>query len=161
PIGKSEAMAGSPAGRPTKSHNIALGIERMGLISLRFPMLSALVLVLLYVGAAFGVTRLKVDDSLSQLFRSDTEEFRQFEEVTRRFPSTEFDVLGVIGGKNLLARESLERIRELAPDLQLVEHTKGLVSLFSARQAPENGQLPKPLFPQDLPSGPEYDALIK
>jgi len=34
------------------------------------------------------------------LFRSDTPEFKRYEEVTRRFPSSEFDVLVVIEGKN-------------------------------------------------------------
>jgi hypothetical protein len=33
------------------------------------------------------------------LFRSDTPEFKQYEAVTRRFPSSEFDVLVVVEGK--------------------------------------------------------------
>ena len=57
----------------------------------------------------FGIERIKVDDSLSQLFRSDTKEFRQYEEVTKRFPSTEFDVLVVVEGKTLLARDNRSR----------------------------------------------------
>ena len=96
------AADGTP---PRKLHNLAYGIERIGLIPLRAPVLSAIILTLLCIAAAFGVHRLKVDDSLSQLFRSETKEFRQYEEVTKRFPSTEFDVLVVIEGKNLMARE--------------------------------------------------------
>jgi uncharacterized protein len=142
-----------------KAVNIALGIERIGLIPLGAPVLSAIVLVLLCIAAAFGVGRLKVDDSLSQLFRSDTPEFKQFEEVTRRFPSAEYDVLVVIEGKTLLDRESLEKVRDLVTDLQLVEGTRGLVSLFSARQPPEGGGIPAPLFPEKLPEGAEYEKL--
>src|SRR5204863_6223423 len=105
---------------------------------------------------------LKVDDSLSQLFRSDTKEFRQYEAVTKRFPSTEYDVLVVIEGKNLMARESIEKIRELVTDLQLIDSVRGLISLFSARQPPEPGkQVPPPLFPEELPTGAAYDALVK
>ncbi len=69
-------------------HPLAYGIERMGLISLRFPYLVAIVLVVAAILAAFGIGRIKVDDSLSQLFRSNTPEFRQYEDVTARFPST-------------------------------------------------------------------------
>ena len=65
---------------------LALGIERVGLVSLIAPRISALILVVLMVLAAFGTLRLKVDDSLSQLFRSDTPEFKQFEEVTQAVP---------------------------------------------------------------------------
>jgi hypothetical protein len=149
------------ASMPTrKQHRLAYGVERIGLIPLRFPYVSIVILVALAIGAAFGVTRLKVDDSLSQLFRSDTPEFQQFLDVTERFPSSEFDVLVVVEGKNLLARNSLEGIRNLVTDLQLIEGTRGIISLFSARTPPESGRLPGPLFPETLPEGPEYEQLI-
>jgi hypothetical protein len=154
-----EGGAASP--QPRRLHNLAYGIERIGLISLRAPIVSAIILVLLCIGAGFGVQRLKVDDSLSQLFRSETPEFRQFEEVTRRFPSTEFDVLVVVEGKTLMQRESVQKLRDLVTDLQLIDSVRGLISLFSARQPPEQGKLPAPLFPEELPTGAEYDALVK
>ena len=156
---------GSPKGaaspHPHALHRLALGIERIGLIPLRFPVLAAIVVFLLAIGAAFGVARIQVDDSLSQLFRSETPEFKQYEEVSRRFPSSEFDVLLVVEGKDLLARDSLEKVRDLVTDLQLIDGVRGLVSLFSARQPPENGRLPAALFPEELPQGAEYDALIE
>ena len=123
--------------------------------------MAAAILLALAVGAAFGVTRLKVDDSLSQLFRADTPEFHQFEDVTRRFPSNEFDVLVVITGKTLLERDPLEHLRGLVTDLQLIDGTKGIISLFSARQAPEPGHtIPPALFPEPLPEGAAFDQLI-
>ena len=54
---------------------------------------------------------LKVDDSLSELFRTDTEEFRRYEEIDRRFPSSEYDVLVVVEGKDLLKKPQLEAFR--------------------------------------------------
>jgi predicted RND superfamily exporter protein len=141
-------------------HALALGIERIGLVSLRFPLAVALVVIALAIAAGFGAARIKVDDSLSQLFRSDTPEFKQYEEVTRRFPSSEFDVLVVIEGKTLLARESIEKLRDLVTDLQLIDGTRGMISIFSARQPPEDGGIPAPLFPDQLPEGAAYDAMI-
>jgi uncharacterized protein len=140
-------------------HALALGIERIGLVSLRFPLAVALAMIALAIAAGFGVARIKVDDSLSQLFRSDTQEFKQYEEVTRRFPSSEFDVLVVIEGKTLLARESIEKLRDLVTDLQLIDGTRGIISIFSA-QPPEDGGIPAPLFPEQLPEGAAYDAMI-
>ena len=111
------------------------------------------------IGAAFGFARVKVDDSLSQLFRSDTPAFRQYEEVTQRFPSTEFDVLVVIEG-HVLQREALEKLRDVATDLQLVPGARGIISIFSAREPGENGGLPPPLFPETLPEGADFDTLV-
>jgi predicted RND superfamily exporter protein len=101
-----------------------------------------------------------VDDSLSQLFRSETAEFRQYEALTRRFPSAEFDVLVVVEGDTLLERGPLSQLRDLVTDVQLIEGTRGVISLFSARRPPEEGKLPGPIFPEELPDGPAYTELI-
>src|SRR4030081_2797387 len=145
--------------RPTSS--IAFGLERIGLVAVQAPILSCIVLVGLIIAAVFGIQRIKIDDSLSQLFRSDSKEYRQYEAETKRFPATEFDVLVVIEGKTLLARDNLEKIRDFVTDLQLVEGTRGLISLFSARQAPAPGKLPAALFPSELPRGADYDKFIE
>jgi uncharacterized protein len=145
--------------RPTSS--IAFGLERIGLIAIKAPVLSVIILFALMVGAIFGIERIKIDDSLSQLFRSDSKDYKQYEAVTKRFPATEFDVLVVVEGKTLLARDNLEKVRDMVTDLQLVEGVRGLVSLFSARQAPEPGKLPAALFPPDLPEGPAYDKFVE
>ncbi len=141
--------------------SIAFGLERIGLIAMRKPVLSCIILFAMVVGAVFGIERIKIDDSLSQLFRSNSKEYRQYEAVTKRFPSTEYDVLVVVEGKTLLRRDNLEKIRDLVTDLQLVEGTRGLISLFSARQAPAPGKLPAALFPAELPQGADYDKFIE
>src|SRR5262245_20732650 len=125
---------------------LALGLEHIGLVALSAPYFSVAVLIVLCVAAFLGGERIKVDDSLSQLFRSNTVEFKQYEEVTKRFPSSEYDVLVVVEGKSLLERNSLEKLRNLVTDLQLIDGTRGLISLFSAREPPEGNQIPAPLF---------------
>ena len=139
---------------PTEEHlRVALGVEHFGLIPLRRPILSIIIVVVLAVAAVFGVQRIKIDDSLSQLFRSDTPEFKQFEQVSRQFPSSEYDVLVVVEGKSLLRRDSIEKLRTLVTDLQLVDGARGIISLFSARQPSETGGIPAPLFPEELARG--------
>ncbi|HZP68764.1 MAG TPA: MMPL family transporter [Pseudolabrys sp.] len=144
-----------------KPRNLALGIERIGFFALSHQKLCAIVFIVLSAIAAVGFARVKVDDSLSQLFKSETEEFRTYEEVTRRFPSNEFDVLIVIEGDSLLERPTLEKLRDLAIEVQLIDGTRGLISIFSAREPPDNGIIPPPLFPNPLPQGADYQALIK
>ncbi|HEY2210191.1 MAG TPA: hypothetical protein VGH62_00985 [Bradyrhizobium sp.] len=50
---------------PGKPRPLVLGLERIGLISLRFPLLVGLAALVLLVTAVFGIARTKVDDSLS------------------------------------------------------------------------------------------------
>jgi uncharacterized protein len=143
-----------------RRHDLALGIERIGLVSLRFPVVVGALAILLAVVAGFGVARIKIDDSLSQLFRSDTPEYKLYARETHLFPSSEFDVLIVVHGKSLLERSSIEKLRNLVTDLQLIDGARGIISMFSARQPPENGQLPAPLVPDDLPRGAAYQQLV-
>ena len=112
---------------PDASRRLALGIERLGLASLRHPRAVGVVALVLVALAALGIGRLRVDDSLSQLFRSNTPQFQQYEAESRRFPSSEFDVLVVIEGKSLLQRASIEALRNLATDLQLLDGVRGTV----------------------------------
>src|ERR1700743_3875851 len=156
---KSEVHVEKIEQRPMSS--IAFGLERIGLIAVQAPIWSCIILIALIVGAIFGIQRIKIDDSLSQLFRSESKEYRQYESEIKRFPATEFDVLVVVEGKNLLARDNLEKLRDFITDLQLVEGTRGLISVFSARQAPAPGKFPAALFPSELPQGADYDKFIE
>ncbi|MFO1169748.1 MAG: MMPL family transporter [Hyphomicrobiaceae bacterium] len=139
---------------------LGLGLEKIGIAALRWPFLMIALMVAVTALSLWGVNRIKVDDSLTELFRTSTPEFKQYESLANRFPSSEYDVLVVVEGKDLLARDKLERLRQLTTDLQLVDSVNGIVSLFSARTAPEKGKVPPPLFPDDLPEGAAYDQLI-
>ena len=87
---------------------IAFGLERFAFIPFRAPMVTILAALAIAVLAILGIQRIKTDDSLSQLFRSEDPTFKQFEQISRQFPSSEYDVLIVLSGETLLARESVE-----------------------------------------------------
>jgi predicted RND superfamily exporter protein len=134
---------------PQRSY--AFGLERAGFLGLGWPWLTLLIVLLVSVAAGYGLVRLKVDDSLSELFRTDTPEFRQYEEIDRRFPSSEYDVLVVVEGKDLLKRPQIEAFRRAIVDLQLADGVDGLVSMLSARGKPDETGYAAPIVPDDLP----------
>ncbi len=148
------------AAADARRSNVALGVERIGLFPLRARRLSLAILAILIVAALFGLHRIRIDDSLSQLFRSDTPEFKQFVKVSKTFPSSEYDALVVVEGKSLLDRGNVEKLRALVTDLQLIDGARGVISMFSARQPAQGGGLPAPLFPDPLPQGDAYKALV-
>ena len=148
-------------GEPRRSFLFSFGLDRIGLVALRAPLVSAAVILLMTALAILGVSRLKVDDSLSELFRTDTKEFHQYEEIDRRFPSSEYDVLVVVEGKDLLKKPQLEAFSRAVVELQLVDGAGGLVSMLSARDKPDASGFAPALVPDELPEdGPAYDAII-
>ena len=148
-------------GEPRRSFLFSFGLDRIGLLALKAPHISAALILVLTALAILGVSRLKVDDSLSELFRTNTKEFRQYEEIDRRFPSSEFDVLAVVEGKDLLKKPQIEAFSRAVVELQLIDGAGGLVSMLSARDKPDASGFAPALVPDELPpEGPDYDAII-
>ncbi len=136
-------------------------LARLGLLGLRSPVLAAIAVLIISLIAALGVARLKVDDSLSELFRTDTKEFRQYEEIDRRFPSSEYDVLVVVEGKDLLKKPQLDALGRAIVELQLTDGVGGLISMLSARGKPDATGYAAPVVPDEIPDGPAYDQMIE
>src|SRR5258708_35977486 len=91
--------------------SIGFGLERIGLIAVQKPVLSCIILVGLIIGALFWIHRIKIDDSLSKFFRSNSKAYKQYEAETKRFPPVVFDVLVVVEGNTLLKHENLDNLR--------------------------------------------------
>ena len=140
--------------------SIAFGAERLALIPFKAPAATVLAALALALLAVLGIQRIRTDESLSQLFRSDDPAFTQFEQVSRDFPSSEYDVMVVVTGDSLLGRELVDKLRDFVTDVQLIDGVRGALSMFSAREPAPQGGMPEPLFPEPLPQGPGYHELI-
>lgn len=156
--GQRHAMAADEPVR--RSFLFSFGLDRLGLVALRAPWLSALLILILSGLAVVGVSRLQVDDSLSELFRTDSQEFRQYEKIDRLFPSSEFDVLVVVEGERLLSRDGLQAFADAMIELQLTDGVAGIVSMLSARGVPDETGYPPPIVPDELPEGAAFDDVV-
>jgi uncharacterized protein len=152
--GELPAGAASPDEGAAAAHLTTFGLERLGLAALGHRALAALLVMALTAAAVMGFLRLRIDDSLSELFRTDTREFHQFELIDKRFPSSEYDVLVVVEDKDLLERKGLEAFANAVIDLQLTEDIKGLVSMLSARTKPDSDGYAAPIVPDPMPEDP-------
>jgi len=147
---------------PRRSFLFSFGLDRLGLFALEAPYFAAFLIAILSALAVLGISKLRVDDSLSELFRTDTAEFRKYEEIDHRFPSSEYDVLVVVEGKELLSREKIEKFRNAVVELQLTDGVGGLVSMLSARNIPDATGYAPPVVPDELPQDEaEYAAVMR
>ena len=148
------------AGEQNSSHPFSFGVDRLGLVALKAPVVSSILIILISALAVLGLLRLKVDDSLAELFRTNSEEFRIYEDIDRRFPSSEYDVLVVVEGKSLLTREGLTAFAAATSELQLADGVSGLVSMLSARGKPDANGYAAPIVPDELPDDAGLPAII-
>ncbi len=138
---------------------LGLGLERIGELAIKKLGRGVLAIILVSLVALLGVSWIKVDDSLTELFRSNTPEFEKYETLTKRFPASEYDVLIVVEHENLLTPEHIESLRELTLELEFIEGNGGLISIFSGREPPGKADIPPPLIPAKLPKGEKFEAL--
>ena len=61
----------------------------------------------------------------------------------------------------MLARDSIEKLRDMAIDLQLIDGTRGIISLFSAREPPPTAAASRRLCSRRRCRGADYDELVQ
>ncbi|MGD9866540.1 MAG: RND family transporter [Hyphomicrobiales bacterium] len=135
------------------------GLEKLGLVSLRFPK-SSLAVVLIITGLmAYANSFLGFSSDIREIFRSGSPDFETLEDVGRQYPDSERDILMVVEGPQLFTADALERLRALHLDLSLTEGVSHVLSMFSARHPPgEDGQAAQPVVPPEL-AGADLQAL--
>ncbi|MFP4538811.1 MAG: efflux RND transporter permease subunit [Dichotomicrobium sp.] len=138
---------------------LGFGMERLGLVTLARPRLTAVAVLLLAVVCAVGVWRIEATGILSDFFRGDNKDYRTYQQMSERFPTSEFDVFLIVEGEKLVTPESLEAVRMIHLELQFVPSVNGVLSIFSMRQAPDAEGYPPPMFPAKMPTGEEFEAL--
>jgi uncharacterized protein len=141
--------------------SLGFGLERAGLPSLYYPKISLVVILLVSLIAGLGLLRLKPAGSLSELFRSSSTEYANYKKLNKLFPTTEFDVMLVISGKDLLRTKTVDDIRNIQLELEFSEGVEGIVSMFTMRDTPDATGYAPPLFPADIPTGKEFEILAK
>jgi len=142
-------------------HSLGFGFERIGLPAVQSPRIALVLIIAFSLFCALGILRLKTVNTLSELFVSDTVEFKNYEKLSSRFPTSEFDVLVVVEADNLLTPKRLEQLRALHLELQFAKAVDGLLSIFSMREATLATDVPAPVIPAELPKGEAFKALSK
>jgi len=138
---------------------LGFGLESFGLLTLARPRLTAIAIVALTAFCVLGVLRIEATGILSDFFRGDNGPYRTYQQMSDRFPTSEFDVFLIVEGGDLLTPDNLEAVRTLHLELQFLPAVSGTLSIFSMRQAPDKDGYPAPMFPASMPTGEAFAKL--
>ena len=126
------------------------GLERIGLVALRFPRATLLLIAAITLPLAFFATKVGFSSDIREIFRSGTVDYARFQEVEKQYPDSGMDVLLLIRSDNLFTVDNLERLRDLHLELTFANGVQDVVSMFSARHPPDDAGGAKPVFPPKL-----------
>ena len=138
----------------------AFGLERIGLLCIKAPYVSLLVLTAITALAGYGFFQVDYDDDLRNLLRSEREIPQQYDRFLERFPALENQTFVLVEGQ-LVDKATLDGIRNLHLDLQFVDGVTHVISMFSARFPPDSNGNYRPVFPEVLPDGEDLVRLVE
>jgi len=135
------------------------GLEKLGLVSLRYPWLCLVIAVLVTPILAYGASQLQFSSDIREIFRSGDPAFEQLDIVEERFPDVQRDIHVVVSSDRPFDLADVKTLKTLDRDLAALPGVRGVLSMFSAIQEPEGDSEFQPLFPDDLDTIKDWDAL--
>jgi len=125
--------------RFTHDRSIGFGLEYIGLTTLRYPRAVALAVLAFSILCFTQVPRANVDGDLLRVYAHSGEHYDAYAHLSETFGTFENDIYVLVTSPRLTEPETLERIRELAFDLELNEFAVGTMSPFTMRKPDGRG----------------------
>lgn len=136
--------------------SIGFGLERVALLAVYRPWIATALLVLVFALSGYGLTALKFDDNLRNVFGSPTDEYTAYVEATTQFVDPENQLILIVEADKLGQPGTFEKLRNLQFELLLADEVGDVYSLFGLRNPPkEIGDTPldAPLIVDDTVAG--------
>ena len=125
---------------------------------LRAPLLVVAVVAAITIVLAIGALRLRVDSSVETLLPKGDPGKRFYDEIVSRFGNDEIDIIGVVAD-DVLAPETLEKIRVLTKRSAEIPGVAGVISLTNVRDPVADVLNPPLLIPEIPKTAAEREAL--
>ncbi len=116
------------------------GLEKIGLVALRFPRATLLLILAITVPLGYIATKIQFSSDIREIFRSGSPEYTRFELVEAQYPDSGQDVLLLVDLDNLFTVQNLEALRDLHLESSFVDGVRDVLSMFSARHPPMPGE---------------------
>jgi predicted RND superfamily exporter protein len=120
--------------RFTYDRSIGFGLEHIGLTTLRYPRAVALAVLAFSILCFTQIPRANVDGDLLRVYAHSGQYYDAYEHLADTFGTFENDIYVLVSSPRMTEPETLERVRELAFDLELNEYAVGTMSPFTLRK---------------------------
>jgi predicted RND superfamily exporter protein len=142
--------------------SIGFGIERIAWAALDRPRLAGVIFLAIVLLAGFGLTRVKYDQDLRNVFSGQIAAESRKIATAQQFVDPENETVVLVEGKAIAEPAVLKRLQDFQFELQLLDNVDSVYSLFSLRDPP-NAEGAAPLLVGDPALGltPERVARIR
>lgn len=139
--------------------SIGFGLEYIGYLTLRFPKLAAIFVLALTVFSVAQLPKASVDGDLLRVYKDSGHEYTAYKHLADTFGTFENDIYLLVTSPRLSNPAVLERMREMALDLELNTYAVGTLSPFSLRK-PDGAGGTLPAVPEGMTDPAEVAAAL-
>lgn len=139
--------------------SIGFGLERLGLLTLRFPRIMAVAVLAFTALCTYQLTKFSIDGDLLRLYRGSGEHYDQYIALGESFGTFENDIYLLVSSDDLTNPDILEELRFLAFELELNDFASGTLSPFSLRKPSTDG-VSLPAVPEGMDTREEVAAAL-
>lgn len=139
--------------------SIGFGLESLGFLTLKHPRIIALAVIAFSILCFSQVPRANVDGDLLRVFAHSGHEYEAYERLSQTFGTFENDIYVFVNTPNLTDPAVIEKVRELAFDLELNEYAVGTMSAFTLRKPTADGGT-TPAVPENMGTREEVAAAL-
>ncbi len=129
--------------------SIGFGIERLGLIALKYPKAAGLIVLAFTVLCISVLPRASVDGDLLRVYKNSGEMYDRYADLGATFGTFDNDAYILVKSDQMTDPEVIETLRELAFDLELTDYAVGTLSPFSLRKPADDSQT-LPAVPENM-----------
>jgi hypothetical protein len=139
--------------------SIGFGLEKLGLLTLRFPRILAVFVIALTAFCFWQLPKASVDGDLLRVYAHSGPDYDAYRELADTFGTFENDIYVLVRSPNLTSPQTIEDIREMALGLTLSDYLSGSMSAFTLRKpGPNGGTLP--VVPEGMTTPEEVQAAL-
>jgi uncharacterized protein len=139
---------------------IGFGLERIGLVALRRPILFSVVVLVLTAIAAINVAAVRFNGDITAILPEETESYRDYFQQKAEFSDAARDVTILVRSDRLMTAEGLEDLRYLHLELAINTFVGKVVSLFSVPEIDEQTGEFTQFFPPEFESDEQARQLV-
>ncbi|HHB83715.1 MAG TPA: hypothetical protein ENK61_09650, partial [Devosia sp.] len=139
--------------------SIGFGLERLGVIALKFPKTMGLAVIAFTVLCVSMLPSASMDGDLLRVYKNSGEMYERYAELTNTFGTFDNDAYILVYSDQMTDPDVLETLRELAFDLELSDYAVGTMSPFSLRK-PAADNVTTPAVPEGMQSAEEVAAAL-
>ncbi len=131
--------------------SIGFGIERLGLIALKYPKVAGIIVLAFTILCISVLPRASVDGDLLRVYKNSGEMYDRYADLAATFGTFDNDAYILVKSDQMTDPEVIETLRNLAFDLELTDFAVGTLSPFSLRKPADDNQT-LPAVPEKMAS---------